>query len=194
MAFSPDGTVLASIDTPKQYGPDDEYYDGLGELVLWDTSTGDRRASLLGHSQTLLSLAFSPDGTTLASGSADNTIRLWDMSPYVSLDTSSAPLELPLPTHTILETNYPNPFNRGTWIPYQLHASGHVRLTIYDLRGALVREIDLGYREAGAYLTTAGAARWDGRDQHGRPAASGVYLYRLQAGPVTQGKKMLLLR
>ena len=141
-----------------------------------------------------------PDGTTLASGSADDTIRLWDMTPYISPDVSPdvPPVptlaEPPLPTHTILEANYPNPFNRGTWIPYQLNTPRKVRLAIYDLRGALVREIDLGYREAGAYLTTAGAARWDGRDQHGRHAASGVYLYRLQAGPVTQGKKMLLLK
>ena len=115
------------------------------------------------------------------------------MTPYIAPPVATA-ISTPLPAHTILPANYPNPFNRGTWIPYQLNAPGHVRLIIYDLRGALVREIDVGYREAGAYLTTSGAARWDGRDQQGRHLASGVYMYRLQAGPSTQGSKMLLLK
>ena len=160
--------------------------------MLWDARTGEQLASLNGHKGHLSSIAFSPDGTTLASGSFDGTIRLWDLSPY----TSPVPTFTwaPLPTHTLLQSNYPNPFNRGTWIPFQLHSPGHVRFTIYDLRGALVREIDLGYRDAGAYLTTAAAPRWDGRDQQGQSVASGVYMYRLQAGPVTQSRKMLLLK
>ena len=69
-----------------------------------------------------------------------------------------------------------------------------MRLTIYDVRGALVREIDLGYRAAGQYLTSTGAAYWDGRDHRGERVASGVYLYRLQAGPVAQVRKMLLVK
>ena len=64
-----------------------------------------------------------------------------------------------------------------TWIPYQLHTPASVRLSIYDVRGTLVREIDLGYRAAGQYLTSASAAHWDGRDHHGQRVASGVYLY-----------------
>ena len=99
-----------------------------------------------------------------------------------------------LPTQTALLANFPNPFNSDTYIPYQLHAPAHVRLTIYDIRGALVRKIDLGYRAAGQYLTSTSAAHWDGRDRRGQRVASGVYLYRLQAGPIAQVRKMVVVK
>src|SRR5437016_3421425 len=46
---------------------------------LWDTATGKNTATLLGHSLAVRSVAFSPDGKTLASGSGDHTIKLWDV-------------------------------------------------------------------------------------------------------------------
>ena len=115
------------------------------------------------------------------------------MSPYITPPTAiqSSPA---LPAQTALLANYPNPFNPETWIPYQLHAPARVRLSIYDVRGALVRHIDLGQRAAGLYLTRASAAHWDGRDQGGERVASGVYVYRLQAGPVAQGRKMVVVK
>ena len=70
----------------------------------------------------------------------------------------------------------------------------HVRLNIYDVRGALVRKIDLGHRGAGRYLTRAGAAYWDGRNHRGERVSSGVYLYSLQAGAATYVRKMVLTR
>lgn len=106
-------------------------------------------------------------------------------------------LDIPQPalaTQTALLANFPNPFNPETWLPFQLHAPAPVRLSIYDVRGALIREIDLGYRAAGQYLTSTSAAHWDGRDQHGQRVASGVYLYRLQAGPVAHVRKMILIK
>ena len=69
-----------------------------------------------------------------------------------------------------------------------------MRLTIYDVRGALVREIDLGHRAAGQYLTSTSAAHWDGRDRRGQQVASGVYLYRLQVGPVAHVRKMVVVK
>jgi WD40 repeat protein len=66
LAFSPDGTLLASAD----FG---------GSLVrLWDVRTRRLRERLRGHVGDATSLAFSPDGETLASGGEDGTIRLWD--------------------------------------------------------------------------------------------------------------------
>ena len=114
---------------------------------------------------------------------------------YITPSTPTA-LELspPLPTQTALLANYPNPFNPNTYIPYQLHAPAHVRLTIYDIRGALIREINLGYQQAGQYLTSASATHWDGRDQRGQCVASGVYVYQLQAGPAVHQRKMLLVK
>src|SRR5262249_16454024 len=50
-------------------------------ILLWDVATGTEVARLQGHRNYVFSLAFSPDGTTLASGSGDFTVRLWDTAP-----------------------------------------------------------------------------------------------------------------
>ena len=55
------------------------------------------------------------------------------------------------PDRTELLANYPNPFNPETRIPYHLAYDADVRLTIYDTKGAKVRQLDLGHQLAGYY-------------------------------------------
>ena len=96
------------------------------------------------------------------------------------------------PKETALLPNYPNPFNPETWIPYQLSASADVALTIYDINGRVVRDLDFGHQPIGIYQSRARAASWNGRNAQGEPVASGVYFYTLKAGDFSATRKMLI--
>ena len=96
------------------------------------------------------------------------------------------------PTETQLLANYPNPFNPETWIPYQLSEASDVKLTIYDTRGVVVRQLDLGHQRAGIYASRSRAAYWNGKNETGEPVASGVYFYTLTVGEFTATRRMLI--
>lgn len=87
-----------------------------------------------------------------------------------------------------LAPNAPNPFNSSTAIAFRTAVPGPVALAIYDLAGQRVRLLVDGVVPGGAHT-----ARWDGRDDAGRPVASGLYLCQLSAQDrVLQGKLLLL--
>lgn len=88
-----------------------------------------------------------------------------------------------------LAQNHPNPFNPMTEIGYELATSGRARLAIYDLRGREVTVLVDETLAAGRY-----EARWNGRDDEGREAPSGIYLVRLVAEGHTASRKITLAR
>ena len=93
------------------------------------------------------------------------------------------------PARIELAQNRPNPFNPATVIDFTLPRYGRARLAIYDLAGRLVREVLNRELAAGPH-----SARWLGEDSSGRPAASGIYCYRLEADGMRRERKMVLLR
>ncbi len=99
-----------------------------------------------------------------------------------------------VPDQTVLLSNYPNPFNPDTWIPYHLGVDADVTVTIYNLRGELVRQLDLGLQEAGYYVEKSRAAYWDGTNEDGESVASGVYFLKLDAGEFTASKRMVVVK
>ena len=99
-----------------------------------------------------------------------------------------------IPKETALLANYPNPFNPETWIPYHLANSSEVTITIYDMRGAIVRQLDLGHQQEGYYTSRSRAAYWDGNNAVGERVASGVYFYQLQADNMSLLRKMVILK
>ena len=98
------------------------------------------------------------------------------------------------PTETELLSNYPNPFNPETWMPYRLAEDAFVTLTIYDLSGQIIRTLEVGHRIASAYESRSKAVHWDGRNNLGEQVASGVYFYTLMAGDFSATRKMLILK
>ena len=101
---------------------------------------------------------------------------------------------VPTPKVTALLANFPNPFNPETWIPYQLARQSSVSITIYDIRGNVVRQLYLGQRRTGFYTDRSRAAHWDGRNKLGERVANGVYFYVLKAGDYAATRKMLILK
>ncbi len=96
-----------------------------------------------------------------------------------------------MPSRLALLGNTPNPFNPSTTIRFAVPAGPNrpYNLRVYDVRGALVRELASGQIGGGTH-----EARWDGRDRNGSPVSSGIYLYRLEVGAEKLTGKMALVK
>jgi hypothetical protein len=88
-----------------------------------------------------------------------------------------------------LEQNFPNPANPRTTILFSLAEPSLVKLSLYDVQGRFVATLANGFYGAGRHTT-----EWNGLDELGQPAASGIYFYRIDTGAFEQTKKLLLLK
>lgn len=93
------------------------------------------------------------------------------------------------PAALALYANHPNPFNGATRIPFEAGDAARASLTIHDVLGRQVRSLRRGPIGEGAH-----AVVWDGRDDQGRLAATGVYLARLRVDGGSATRRMLLVR
>ena len=98
------------------------------------------------------------------------------------------------PDKTVLLSNYPNPFNPETWIPYHLAKAANVQIPIYNARGTVIRHLRLGHQSAGYYTSRSLAAYWDGKNDFGERVANGIYFYQLQADTISPLRKMVILK
>ena len=94
-----------------------------------------------------------------------------------------------LPTAYALHDNYPNPFNPMTTIKFDLPRSGHVKLSVYDIAGRLVKTLVDEVKPAAAHTEV-----WNGTDRTGRRVASGTYYYVLQTEGYNSTHKMMLVK
>ncbi len=102
-----------------------------------------------------------------------------------SIETSEEQEALPVKFE--LGANYPNPFNPSTMIHFGLPHAQEVRLAVYNVLGREVKELLNGYVEVGRHNI-----EWNGTDNAGKPVASGIYFYALQAGQTRLVRKMVL--
>ena len=83
----------------------------------------------------------------------------------------------------------PNPFNPSTVISYSLQERTPVEISIYNIMGQKVRVLVNSIQEAGNH-----SILWDGRDDRGLSAPSGIYFYRMRTDKQSFHQKMLLLK
>jgi sugar lactone lactonase YvrE len=94
-----------------------------------------------------------------------------------------------LPPVNFLGPARPNPTRGEATIEYGLAKESPVTLSIYNVTGQVVKEINQGKQKAGYYSLT-----WDGRSNLGHKVGAGVYFYRLQAGNWAKTRKMVVIR
>jgi hypothetical protein len=160
----------------------------------WLTVTPDT-ASV--HPGSVRSLILDFHGDRVGAGTHQALVRFLSNDPAypdtavtVTLDvTPVSGADGAVPHRFALTGAVPNPFNPMTEIRFELPARSRTSLGVYDVSGRLVRVLVADVREAGAH-----SERWDGCDDAGRPAASGVYYARLQAAGRTTMKPMTLVR
>ena len=156
------------------YATYSSYYPGMLDWILYADSALTLRNHYVLDTRTM------SGGTLGAYGlQQDDTPDASDHAPRVADFTvgsglAAVPGPAPAAPGARLLPNAPNPFNPSTRLRFALERGGTVALAVYDARGRLVR--DFGPR---AYAAGEHAVVWDGRDDGGRAAASGVYYVRL---------------
>lgn len=88
-----------------------------------------------------------------------------------------------------LKQNYPNPFNPTTNISFELKTSEKVNLSVYNVKGQLIKKLVNSNCSAGTHNIT-----WNGLDENNTQVSSGVYFYRLNTASHTEVKKMILMK
>jgi hypothetical protein len=122
---------------------------------------------------------------------------VWEADAARELALEFVSTESLLPRVYSLAQNTPNPFNPTTSIAYEIPgrvdgvalASTRVELRVYDIRGRVVRTLVSSQQAPGRYRVS-----WDGRDDRGQLAGSGVYFYRLSTDSFSKSRKMILVK
>jgi hypothetical protein len=125
---------------------------------------------------------------------AEDHVSAWSNSRDRNIVTLTS-ADGPRAYQTDLGANYPNPFNPSTQVPFVVGGrvggeTTRVVLAVYSVTGARVTTLVRENRRPGTYVS-----RWNGLDDQGRPAASGIYFARLEVGSDPPlARKLVLIR
>jgi DNA-binding beta-propeller fold protein YncE len=176
-------------------------------LVRFDPSTGALTDTLYEPGDYVLAdIEISPGGELFLCDrtATDPGIRIYDASTGGAIVGGTIDVGLPpfdivfstpiqtgadTPTSAAFRGSYPNPFNPATTIIFSLSTSGRAELSIYDAAGRRVRELVREELPAGGHEIV-----WNGRDDRGLPAVSGIYFARLRHGGNSAALKLVLIR
>ncbi len=105
------------------------------------------------------------------------------------LGATSTGEEIEVPQSPVLMSNYPNPFNAGTQIDFEIHVSGPVELIIYNTRGVPVKSLVSSELAAGSH-----SVNWNARNNQNQNLPSGIYMASLRSVAGKTSQKLLLLK
>ena len=134
-----------------------------------------------GAQQQDISYGRSPDG-------GDDWVHYDSPSPGSTNGTSNADAAPYLPGNFYLN-NYPNPFNASTIIEYTLPEKGIVELSILDIHGREVKQLNQGVESKGNHFIS-----WNGMNHSGRHVSAGIYFVKLERESFVSTHKVLLLK
>lgn len=186
-------------EVAAEYAAGDGVYDAVGVQRLQDlTANGVRlhepiRVTSSPTTTNFIKLpksSYASGGVTIAVNSVGDgsaiVTQLWIKE--VGVGFNPQPIAT-IPAKYSLQQNYPNPFNPTTTIRYAIPEDGVVTLKVYNIAGQEIATLVNEQKKAGKYEIV-----FDAKSALGSYLASGVYLYRVQAGNFSETKKMILLR
>ncbi len=108
---------------------------------------------------------------------------------YTNCTTDEAPEGTTAPAAFTVEPSQPNPVRSSAVLRFALPAAGPVSVELFDAAGRMVRNLSPGSLAAGVH-----SVQWDGRDDAGHTAASGMYYYRVRANGQEVTRKLMVVR
>ena len=159
----------------------DRFWYDRGTRIFWSNDNGASFDTQYVGTGTFQAMDMTLDG---------NIIRGWSVTSngaiagYYELISGVSNSQNQVPSDYVLSQNYPNPFNPSTKISFSLPQANNVKLVVYDLLGREVSTLVNGYMNAGVHTV----------DFNASSLASGIYLYRIEAGSFTAAKKMMLIK
>ena len=182
----PDGDQVSYIVQAKIGNQTfDEIYDTTSQSVdiSYQEFLDNVFESELAQSELVLFKVSATDGTDTVTVSGNDRKVLVDRSDLLSITSKSTPSSFKL------YSNYPNPFNPNTKIPFDLYESSNVSIGIYNMLGQKVKSYFWSELHPGHH-----SVLWNGTDYYGDSVPAGVYMYQLKANNIVESKKMILLK
>ncbi|MDZ7723847.1 MAG: PKD domain-containing protein [candidate division KSB1 bacterium] len=159
--------------------------------VTFSKLTGTNQSAVINPSGVLFSILFQRTGQGGASALCFEQVDLRspDNTPVSVIRDNQDNLEIETLPETYKLANYPNPFNNRTVIRYELPIAGRVDIQIYNILGQPVRELVHNPMQAGIHTVS-----WDGKNNYGIDAGSGMYMLKMTAGNQSLQRKLLYLK
>ncbi|MBN1755582.1 T9SS type A sorting domain-containing protein, partial [bacterium] len=193
LKWDPTCYTLNRYSLGAKASPEIEIVEGFNELVIYPASDEplDLSLTFIVNSFEGICPGFHIDALSgiIGDQKSNNTINLFTMHKDLVLSGEPQRIYSALPTQLQLSQNQPNPFNPSTGVEYALPCDCAVEISVYDILGEKVCDIEKGSKTAGYHQ-----AFWAGRNSLNEPVSSGIYFIKLTAGEEVRVIKTQLIK